>query len=123
MDNLKSAAQAFAALSFKGRCPSWKEYENGSPAEQRAIIERWAKLAIYYQPDMSEFVVDDQFKMAANARALLNSIEKRKYAAIDQGAQRKEFEQKLASERTDQYLQWDYERSGISGLTKGELGS
>lgn len=35
-----------AGLNYIGRCPSWMEYENGSPAEQRAIPTRWSEIIL-----------------------------------------------------------------------------
>lgn len=36
--------QQLASISVAGRNPSWFEYEIGSPAERRAILERWSSL-------------------------------------------------------------------------------
>lgn len=37
-------SDAFAALSFAGRNPSWAEFEKASPAERRAILARWNEI-------------------------------------------------------------------------------
>src|SRR5688572_4724144 len=42
--NFQILGQALASLSYAGRNPSWLEYAEGSPAEQRAIIARWLEI-------------------------------------------------------------------------------
>ena len=110
MDNLKSAAQAFAALSFKDRLPAWKEYETGSPAEQRAIMERWLEIKTNEAP--KTLYADWDIWTAAYGRwcrayALQNPIQ---YKPQTQWWH-------------EDYIQGDYEPSGISDLTKGDLGA
>lgn len=48
-------SQALVSLSYVGRCPSYKEYVEGSPAEQRAIRERWQQLFRTAQPGSDDF--------------------------------------------------------------------
>jgi hypothetical protein len=40
----QSFSQHLASISYAGRCPSFAEFENGSPAEKRAILERWLEI-------------------------------------------------------------------------------
>ena len=104
MDNLKSAAQAFAALRFKDRCPSWNEYETGSPAEQRAIIERWSEIRL------SQPQTDAQWAEWTAAVGRSNRAAHKSKPIQGQWWH-------------EDYLQGDYEPSGISNTKQGELGS
>jgi hypothetical protein len=40
----QSFSQHLASLSYAGRCPTWNEYEQGAPVEQRAILDRWLEI-------------------------------------------------------------------------------
>ena len=42
--NFHAFNQALASIPLQGRCPSFKEYEEGSPAERRAILSRWSDI-------------------------------------------------------------------------------
>lgn len=111
MDNLQSAAQAFAALRFKDRLPSWQEYKMGSPAEQRAIIERWKELS-----DTKADVTQDWWTLAL---------------ARYYRAHREHYPVKIKVRSPwwhEDYIQGDYDDSGIGSYafdtaTKGDLGA
>lgn len=67
-------AQTLAAVSLSDRCPTWMEYETGSPAEKRAILDRW--LEISRAPLSDDWAAaTGRYGRAMNAMRKLSSVE------------------------------------------------
>jgi len=44
MNTALALANTLAAVAIAGRNPDWQEFENSSPADQRAIVARWREI-------------------------------------------------------------------------------